>query len=158
TIDKTGNVGIGTSVAVGYGTAGPILDIKGSATTYPEITMDATAAGGGQFTMISDVSGPSPYWYIHDSVANSNPLGIVAGVVSTPRLAAGSPGAQTTSTIQAIEQGNGALRGITSSQFSSDTQAASLNLTKARGVYSGTVLSVQNGDYIGAIAAEPYDG
>ena len=81
-----------------------------------------------------------------------------SGTIVSDKLMVGYPGNNASARIQAVESTGTSMRGILSSQFSSDSAGSSFVLSKARGTYGGTVTTINNGDYVGSVVAEPYDG
>jgi hypothetical protein len=67
----TGNIGIGTTSPVGYGSGGPILGLRGTASTVPEISLDATPIGGNNWVTVSDNTGN---FYFRNVTTNNSPI------------------------------------------------------------------------------------
>jgi hypothetical protein len=79
------------------------------------------------------------------------------GASITDSLLVGEPNALASAKIQAVEGSTSASRGILSSQFGSNTSGAALGFSKARGTWASPT-AIADGDYIGALIAQPYDG
>jgi hypothetical protein len=84
----TGNVGIGTTTPAGYGAGGPILGLRGTASTLPEISLDATPFGGSNWVTVSDNNGN---FYFRNVTTNNTPVTLHSNsTVDIDKIAVGS--------------------------------------------------------------------
>jgi hypothetical protein len=79
------------------------------------------------------------------------------GASITDSLLVGEPNTSNSAKIQAVEGSTSAMRGVLSSQFGSNTTGAAFGFSKARGTWASPT-TIADGDYIGALIAQPYDG